>query len=282
MPLTLHSALNRRPSDRAKAFTLIELLVVISIIALLIGILLPALGAARKTAKLSSCLSNLRQIGIATYGYVSDYDMQYPPADDSSSISEYTYATLLGGYLSGGGSGLNDQSLDSATNKVFECPEALDYIGPTGTGATFTTYSGHPRLIIRATTPRGAASSFGANLPFRPNMDAEKRTSELIVFADGVQISGDGQSNRASTSAYAIDGTLARYAWDGNNTGIVNPGLNVDATAFATPGGQGGNIRGRHINNSIAAFTFVDGHGASVSFSADGTELEPKNIRSDQ
>jgi prepilin-type N-terminal cleavage/methylation domain-containing protein/prepilin-type processing-associated H-X9-DG protein len=61
-----------------RAFTLIELLVVISIIALLIGILLPALASARKSAQASQCMSNMRQIGVGMQIYTDLYKGYFP------------------------------------------------------------------------------------------------------------------------------------------------------------------------------------------------------------
>jgi prepilin-type N-terminal cleavage/methylation domain-containing protein len=63
------------------AFTLIELLVVIAIIAILAAILFPVFAQAREKARQATCLSNCKQIGLASNMYVQDYDETYPAHD---------------------------------------------------------------------------------------------------------------------------------------------------------------------------------------------------------
>lgn len=63
---------------RTGAFTLIELLVVVAIIAVLISILMPSLASAKRNSQTVACLSNLRQLGMATQVYTSEYDNVLP------------------------------------------------------------------------------------------------------------------------------------------------------------------------------------------------------------
>lgn len=73
-----NSSKTTRSKDAKAAFTLIELLVVIAIIAILAAILFPVFARARENARKTSCLSNLKQLGLGFAQYTQDYDERFP------------------------------------------------------------------------------------------------------------------------------------------------------------------------------------------------------------
>src|SRR6478672_8403423 len=74
-----------KPFRKAGAFTLVELLVVIGIIAVLIGILLPALSKARTSSQALKCSSNMRQLVLATHMFANEHAGYLPKAENNGS-----------------------------------------------------------------------------------------------------------------------------------------------------------------------------------------------------
>src|SRR5947199_2281986 len=106
---------------RRVGFTLIELLVVVAIIALLIAILLPSLGAARDRARTTACLSNLRQNTSAFLNYCNFENAQKTPYEQTSAAANF-WMFVVTPYL--GNSNVANLKKGTVTNNIFFCPGA--------------------------------------------------------------------------------------------------------------------------------------------------------------
>ena len=118
----------RRPIQ--SKFTLVELLVVIAIIAILAGLLLPALGRAKKVAKGISCTSNLKQLGTAFYNYAGDFNESFPYAAYTRNGAGESWGSILAPDLNvpKWGNGYTATQM-----KSFNCPENILQQNPAGT-----------------------------------------------------------------------------------------------------------------------------------------------------
>jgi prepilin-type N-terminal cleavage/methylation domain-containing protein len=148
-----------RSKTRRDGFTLVELLVVISITAVLIAVLLPAITEARKNAQSAVCKARERQIGIAFYNYNVNFQQYYPYASPywtsdygiQGTAGEQAWSFKINDYL--GGYKLTD------TPKQLICPSNPWVVPAAGTSrvSTAATYGMGPTFPSTGTATRGTA-----------------------------------------------------------------------------------------------------------------------------
>jgi prepilin-type N-terminal cleavage/methylation domain-containing protein len=272
------------PRRRRDGFTLIELLVVIAVIALLIGILLPALGKARRSAQSAKNLANLKSLGLSSTLYANESKNIFPVMPLIPAADRIRRQALDGQYAYGGVAGLFSlkQKGDGSD---------LGFGGNTDNGSTY--FGGNDTPLLRAymdafsilVNPADKEDRY-YGMPYAPPVGrsysnatvkqpkapgsadevvsynisylyiAGLKTDEPVMLTP-VVLWGD-ETNGPDISTYAFYGGGGGGAENATQAGTT-PGYYGPADNFGTEGG---------------AYVFTDGHAAFLKYPPPGPKLQ--------
>jgi prepilin-type N-terminal cleavage/methylation domain-containing protein len=265
-------------THRLSGFTLIELLVVISIIALLIGILLPVLGSARASARDSVSLSNVRQIGsIAMTNFVMDHKGLYPwhssdlPDADKPNGNKPRWADYVFPYI---------ENTDVFVNPHLDLDEsilAIKWWHETSSASAMKAgsdpYAGTWAATALAEPVDGwkEYGGYGYNYQYLGNarpLALFRRSDATIANPVNTLVVGDTLgANDGTKGQYAIDPPETSDRGSGKTSGYYGTG-GSDEENRSTPGARG---------HETGEFTFADGHAEAMKpetlddYDSDGT-----------
>lgn len=233
----------------SKGFTLIELLVSVAIIATLAAIIFPVFARSREAARRTSCLSNMKQIGLGLLGYIQDYDNVLPESADND-VKRVTWDNKFVGYI------------DTKKNAVLRCPSAPD-------NNQRRDYAFHADLFpdndLR--DDRGNLISGGALMNTWPESIITNPSNTMVVIElrqNGQSFSYAAFNTRQENWAEGSILTNGTVDFSKDNSRItIRPDHDKDlAPGQADPIGSGAP---RYRHNDTTNALFFDGHAKSFS-----------------